>query len=64
LQNLVFSARGGADTVIVGGRVLLRDGTLCGADEQRILSECQTRAEALAERAGLARFCQPKWSVI
>jgi 5-methylthioadenosine/S-adenosylhomocysteine deaminase len=64
LQNLVFSARSGADTVIVAGKVLLRGGKLCGGGEEQILAECQERAKAIASRAGLMEFCKPAWNVI
>lgn len=64
LQNLVFSARGRADTVIVAGKVLLRGGKFCVEDEERILAECQERAQAIASRAGLTEFCKPAWKVI
>ena len=64
LQNLVFSARGGADTVIVAGDVLMQGGTVRIADEALILSECQSRAEALASRAGLSEFLKPAWKVV
>jgi len=64
IQNLAFSSRGGADTVIVDGRILLKHGKLASCDETEILAQSQTRAEALAERSNLARFAQPSWTVV
>jgi 5-methylthioadenosine/S-adenosylhomocysteine deaminase len=63
LANLAFSTRGGADTVIVDGKVLLAGGTLRVLDQDRILRESQQRAEAIAERSGLERFGRPAWSI-
>lgn len=63
LANLTFSTRGGADTVIVDGRVLLAGGVLRALDQERILRESQQRAEAIAGRSGLAAFGRPRWSV-
>jgi 5-methylthioadenosine/S-adenosylhomocysteine deaminase len=64
LANLTFSTRGGADTVIVDGKVLLAGGHVRAFDEGRILQECQTRAEAIAARSGLARFGRPMWTIL
>jgi cytosine/adenosine deaminase-related metal-dependent hydrolase len=64
LANLTFSTRGGADTVIVDGRILMQGGKVRTLDEGRVLDECQTRAQALAERSGLARFGRPAWPVV
>jgi cytosine/adenosine deaminase-related metal-dependent hydrolase len=61
--NLAFSSRGGAHTVIAGGVVLMRDGLVQTLDEAAVLANVQVRAEALAQRSGLARFCQPAWPV-
>lgn len=63
LQNLVFSARGGADTTIVDGEVLLEHGTLRVIDQGRVLAECQQRAEATSMRAGLGKYTEPAWPI-
>jgi cytosine/adenosine deaminase-related metal-dependent hydrolase len=63
LQNLVFSARGGADTTIVDGRVLLERGALLAIDETRVLAQCQQRAEATCMRAGLGSYAVPAWPI-
>ncbi len=63
LANLTFSTRGGADTVIVNGRVLMANGTVRTLDEARVLQECQVRAEALAARTGLSDHARPGWEV-
>jgi 5-methylthioadenosine/S-adenosylhomocysteine deaminase len=64
LANLVYSARGGADTVIVDGRVLLQEGTVKTIDETAILDEVQRRGEAIAARSGLGQLAKPQWPVI
>lgn len=64
IANLVFSSRGGAHTVIVDGRTLMAAGRVRTMDEARILHDGQHRAEAIASRSGLSRFCAPRWGVI
>jgi 5-methylthioadenosine/S-adenosylhomocysteine deaminase len=61
VQNLVFSSRGGADTVIVAGKILLRNGVLVRVCEHEVLRTSQAVAEALAARSGLERFAQSAW---
>lgn len=63
IANLVYSSRGGADTVIVDGNVLLQSGKLLHLDEDNILDECQTRGEAIAERSGLGATVRPSWPI-
>jgi 5-methylthioadenosine/S-adenosylhomocysteine deaminase len=63
LANLAFSTRGGAHTVIVDGRVLMSAGKVHSLDEERVLGECQSRAERLAARSNLARFGALQWNV-
>jgi 5-methylthioadenosine/S-adenosylhomocysteine deaminase len=61
VQNLVFSSRGGADTVIVAGEILLRNGVLVRVSEHEVLRNSQAVAEALAARSGLERFARSAW---
>ena len=53
---LVFTAHGtDVDTVIVNGKVLLRNGKLVGfADEQSVIEEATARAHDVIRRAGIA----------
>ena len=48
LANLVYSARGGADTVLCNGRILLEDGIVLSIDENRALAEAKQRGERIA----------------
>ena len=64
LANLTFSARGGADTVIIDGAILLRGGAVTQADERAILDACQDHADAVMDRSSLRRFCVPSWPVL
>lgn len=51
---LVYNANGGdVDTVIVDGRVLMRDKKLTCLDEGALLDECRGVAKALLKRAGV-----------
>jgi 5-methylthioadenosine/S-adenosylhomocysteine deaminase len=61
VQNLVFSSRGGADTVIVAGEILMRNGALVRVSEHEVFRNSQAVAEALAARSGLKRFAQSVW---
>jgi 5-methylthioadenosine/S-adenosylhomocysteine deaminase len=64
LENLAFSTRGGADTLIVDGQVLMSEGVVLSIDEAETLRECQSRASSLAARTGLAKKSEPAWPVI
>ena len=63
IAALVFSAHGtDADTVIVDGRVVLRDGELVGFDgEQQVLAEATRRAGEVIDRAGLSERVHAHW---
>jgi 5-methylthioadenosine/S-adenosylhomocysteine deaminase len=51
VPNLVYAATGHeVKTVMVAGRVLVRDGRVLAADEAAIRAEAQARAEAIARR--------------
>jgi 5-methylthioadenosine/S-adenosylhomocysteine deaminase len=63
VANLVFSTRGGAHMVIVDGEILLAGGKVCSLDEQSVLEDSQTSADALIDRSGLRRFCASRWAV-
>ncbi len=55
LASIVYNARGSdVDTLIVDGRILIRDGRVLGLDEAALLDECRDRAAHLAKRAGIA----------
>jgi 5-methylthioadenosine/S-adenosylhomocysteine deaminase len=54
LASLVYNARGSdVDTLIVDGRILMRDKRFVDIDEMALLDECRDRATHLAERAGI-----------
>jgi 5-methylthioadenosine/S-adenosylhomocysteine deaminase len=61
LSNLVHSARGGAHTVIVDGKVLLDAGRITFTDEQALLAECQQHGLNIAARSGLGPATQSLW---
>jgi cytosine/adenosine deaminase-related metal-dependent hydrolase len=61
ISNLTFSSRGGAHTVIVDGKALLSANVLQTLDEERVLRECQHRAEAVMKRSGLAMYSNSSW---
>ena len=64
IANLVYCSRGGADTVIIDGRVVMEAGVVKTIDEMATLEECQKRGEAIAKRSGLGDLIPPRWPVI
>jgi 5-methylthioadenosine/S-adenosylhomocysteine deaminase len=61
LSNLVHSARGGAHTVIVDGKILVDAGKVAFLDEAEVLRACQERGVAIAERSGLVPKIRSPW---
>jgi 5-methylthioadenosine/S-adenosylhomocysteine deaminase len=61
LANLVYSARGGADTVICNGRILMENDIVLSIDEKRALAEAKQRGERIATDSGLWDRIKPKW---
>jgi 5-methylthioadenosine/S-adenosylhomocysteine deaminase len=61
LSNLVHSARGGAHTVIIDGRILLDRGEVAFVDERALLAECQSHGLNIAARSGLGPATQSPW---
>jgi 5-methylthioadenosine/S-adenosylhomocysteine deaminase len=54
ISNIVYSAMGSdVDTVLVGGRVLLRKGKALTLDEERIMTEAERHQEKLISRSGI-----------
>jgi len=63
LANLIYSSRGGADTVLCNGRVLMENGTVLSIDEGRALAEAQTRADRIAGRVEFRDKVPSPWPV-
>jgi 5-methylthioadenosine/S-adenosylhomocysteine deaminase len=64
IANLVYAARGGADTVICDGRILMRDKVVLSIDETQALAEAKQRGARIAERAGLRDRIRPLWPIV
>jgi 5-methylthioadenosine/S-adenosylhomocysteine deaminase len=64
LANLVYSARGGADTVLCNGRILMEDGIVLSIDERRALTEAKSRGERIATVSGLWDKIKPRWPIL
>lgn len=64
IANLVYSSRGGADTVICDGRVVMEEGMVLAFDERRVLAEAQRRGEVIAAKSELWDRIRPKWPVV
>jgi 5-methylthioadenosine/S-adenosylhomocysteine deaminase len=61
LSNLIHSTRGGADTVIVDGCIVMEAGTVLTMNEEETLLECQRRGLAIAARSGLDQLSRSPW---
>lgn len=61
LSNLIHSTRGGADTMIVDGNIVMKSGTVLTMNEEDTLLECQRRGLAIAARSGLDRLSRSPW---
>lgn len=64
IANLVYSSRGGADTVICNGRLVMEAGNVLTLDEGRILEEAQKRGEVIANKSELWERIKPKWPIL
>jgi 5-methylthioadenosine/S-adenosylhomocysteine deaminase len=64
IANLVYASRGGADTVVVDGAIVMESGVVKTIDEAATLAECQKRGEAIAARSGLGEIARPLWPVL
>jgi 5-methylthioadenosine/S-adenosylhomocysteine deaminase len=63
VSTLVYSSgQVNVRTTVVGGRVVLDDRRIVGVDEDAILSEAQTLAEELSERAGTRARLHGRWA--
>jgi 5-methylthioadenosine/S-adenosylhomocysteine deaminase len=62
VSALVYSALAGdVETVVVGGRPIVRDRRLLTLDEGAIVAEAGRRARDLFARSGLVASATPRW---
>ena len=62
VSNLMHATSGeSANTVIVNGKIIMRDRKLETVDEGMILMKAQEAAEAVVERAGLTSYTLSRW---
>src|SRR5581483_622004 len=64
IANLIYACRGGANTVICDGRLLMRDKVVLSIDENEALAQAKERGARIAERAGLAEKVRPRWPIL
>jgi 5-methylthioadenosine/S-adenosylhomocysteine deaminase len=65
VSALVYSAIGSeVETVVVDGRLVVREGRATTVDEARVLRAAQAAADGLVERAGTARLRRRPWRSI
>ncbi len=59
---LVYNANGNdVDTVIVNGKIVVRNGKLMTINEERLIADCQRAAEKMADRAGIQSWRSKNW---
>ena len=63
IANFIYASRGGADTVLCNGKVLMENGVVATIDEVRALREAQTRGDRIAEASGLLPKIRSKWPI-
>src|SRR5436190_6300657 len=63
VANFIYASRGGADTVLCNGKVLMENGVVATIDEVRALKEAQTRGDRIAEASGLLPKIRSKWPI-
>lgn len=62
VSAIVYSSLGhDVSSVVVDGRFVMRDGTVTSVDERAVRRQAQRHADALASRAGVARFRSRGW---
>jgi 5-methylthioadenosine/S-adenosylhomocysteine deaminase len=64
IANFIYACRGGADTVLCDGKVLMENGAVLTIDEPKALKEAQTRGERIATASDLWKKIQPKWPIV
>lgn len=64
ILNLVYSGNGSlADTVIVGGKILMENRKLLTIDEKESLAKIQSVSNNLVERGKLMDYLKPTWPI-
>ena len=64
LANFIYACRGGADTVLCDGKILMENGRVLTIDEPSALREAQTRGERIATATDLWKKVQPLWPIV
>ena len=64
IANFIYACRGGADTVLCDGRILMENGNVLTIDEPRALKEAQVRGERIATASDLWKKVQPLWPIV
>lgn len=65
ISNLVYAASGhSADTLIVNGKVLMKNRKLTTIDEREVLLKAQEIGETIVDRVGLRDKARSRWSVV
>jgi hypothetical protein len=64
IANFIYACRGGADTPLCDGKILMESGNVSTIDEPKALKEAQTRGERIATASDLWKKIQPLWPII
>ena len=64
ISNLVHSASGDSvSTVIIDGKVVMRDRIINTVDEQKMLMQIDEAGLSISERSGVSRYAIPRWPI-
>jgi 5-methylthioadenosine/S-adenosylhomocysteine deaminase len=64
IANFIYACRGGADTVLCDGKILMDNGNVLTIDEPKALREAQARGERIATASNLWKKVQPLWPIV
>jgi 5-methylthioadenosine/S-adenosylhomocysteine deaminase len=64
IANFIYACRGGADTVLCDGKILMENGHVLTIDEPSALREAQTRGERIATATDLWKKVRPLWPIV
>jgi 5-methylthioadenosine/S-adenosylhomocysteine deaminase len=64
IANFIYACRGGADTVLCDGKILMENGHVLTINEPSALREAQARGERIATATDLWKKVRPLWPIV
>ena len=64
IQNLIYSSSGSSvQTVIIDGRIVVKDREIKAVDEEKVFSKCQELSKGILQRSGVNPI-QTRWKIV